>query len=80
VKDTHIHTRRMGVRGTGDVFKGPDGVEGKDEVGKCGHWDSEYDSSGYCRDEDCRHARFVQALLTGKARKLPNGLIVWVHD
>jgi len=72
--------RRMGIRGTGDVFQGPSGLEGIGEVGKCGHWDSEYDRYGYCRDLDCRANRLVEALKAGRARKLPDGTILWLHE
>lgn len=43
---------------------------------KCGHFD-EPTLGGFCRSDDCRHDRFVKALLEGKAVKLKNGTIVW---
>jgi hypothetical protein len=58
------------------------GVQGQGNeggsVGLCGHWDNELDHAGYCRDDDCKRDRLIQALKDGKAHKLPNGLIVWV--
>lgn len=55
--------------------------EGKPEApfgtGKCGHWDSELDRFGYCRDEDCKRDRFIKALHDGEAMKLPNGTLLW---
>ena len=44
--------------------------------GRCGHY-GDLDRFGYCLDEDCRHKRLVHALMIGKARKLPNGVLLW---
>jgi len=71
---------RMGIK---KKSAGPWG-EGKAEEGyrdgmcpACGHYDTEMDRFGYCRDEDCKRERFIKALHTGEAMKLPNGTIIW---
>ena len=48
-------------------------------VGKCGHWDWETDRFGFCRDEECRRERFIQALYKGEAMMLKDGSIVWCN-
>jgi len=50
------------------------------EIGKCGHWDNELDTLGYCRDIDCRRDRLVEALKTGKAFRAKDGTIYWNQD
>jgi hypothetical protein len=50
----------------------------KGGIGKCGHWDNELDFSGHCRDEDCRHSRVVNALLTGRACMGSDGVLRWL--
>jgi len=70
-------TKRMGFK---QKSAGP-WDEGKPErehgIGKCGHWDSELDAHGYCRDEDCRRERLIKALHNGEAMKAPTGVIIW---
>ncbi len=43
----------------------------------CGHYDLHDDGMGYCRDEECRRNRLIEAFKKGEAMKLPNGNIVW---
>lgn len=49
----------------------------QDGVGECGHWDSQLDRHGYCRDIDCRRKRLVAALISGDAFKMACGTLVW---
>ena len=73
------HTRKMGVKGQGDLYGGSvNHAKWRDGVGRCGHYDTELDSGGFCRDQDCRHDRLVQALKDGRARKVEDGTIVWI--
>ena len=46
-------------------------------VAKCGHWDWETDNFGFCRDEDCKRERFIEALYKGEAMMTKEGVIVW---
>lgn len=77
-----FHDIKRGSKKLGFKSKsaGPWG-EGKPErddgVGKCGHYDVELDKNGYCRDEDCRRDRLIEALHSGEAMRLPNGTILW---
>lgn len=65
----------LGVRNTSDVWAPNEGG-----VGKCGHWDAEYDTYGYCRDEACKKDRLSKALANGKAFRLTDGTVFWMHD
>ena len=69
--------RRMGFK---NKSAGP-WDEGKAEkehgVGKCGHWDSQLDDMGYCRDEDCRRERLIKALHNGEAMMTSTGVLLW---
>ena len=75
--DMRKHTRTMSVRSCGEAFAPAAGVEGIGEVGRCGHWDAEYDQYGYCRDRECRHERLVRALQSGDAWRMPDGTLMW---
>jgi hypothetical protein len=73
------HTRKMGVKGQGDLYGGSvNHAKWRDGVGRCGHYDTELDSGGFCRDQDCRRDRLIQALKDGRARKLEDGTIIWI--
>jgi hypothetical protein len=80
MKDLRKYSYRMGLKGASGIYKRPDGLEGEGEVGKCGHWDAEYDWLGYCRDEQCRKNRIAAALRSGKAARLSDGTIVWMAE
>ncbi len=43
----------------------------------CKQYDVELDKFGYCRDEDCKRERLIEALHSGEAMKLGSGDIVW---
>lgn len=73
----HTHTHMRVKAGGGSIIAPPDGDEGVGEVGRCGHWDAEYDTHGYCRDAECRHDRLVRALQSGDAFRLKDGTLVW---
>ena len=85
MEDLYKIKRRLGIK---DHATGPwmDGVKrhklnedgGVGFLCKCNHYDLESDFGGYCRDENCRRERFIQALHKGEAMMLPNGTIVWV--
>jgi hypothetical protein len=51
-----------------------------DGVGRCGHWDSELDRYGFCRDSQCRHDRVIKAVQNGKARMTTEFGLVWIVD
>lgn len=72
-----LSTKRLGFKGKS---AGPWG-EGKPErdggVGLCGHYDEELDNMGYCRDEDCKRDRLIEALYKGEAMKTSDGTIIW---
>ena len=48
-----------------------------DGVGLCGHYDVELDHLGYCRDEECKRERVIEALHTGEAMMTKDGMLVW---
>lgn len=80
MEGTRRETRRMGLRGQGDLYSSPGGKVGVGEdVGKCGHWDAEYDAHGYCRDLDCKRERLLKALQCGDAFMTKDGILVWTH-
>ena len=54
-------------------------INSGEREGKCGHW-GELDRFGYCSDEECRHNRLVAALHAGKAKRLPDGTLVWAVE
>jgi hypothetical protein len=56
-----------------DMYKG----KYRDGVGLCGHYDTELDDFGYCRDEDCKRDRLIKALYDGEAMKTKDGDIIW---
>ena len=43
----------------------------------CGLYEQELSQDGYCRREECRHDRIVQALIKGEARMLKDGTFIW---
>jgi hypothetical protein len=77
--DLHKHTQaHMRLRsGTASIVAPAEGREGEGEVGRCGHWDAEYDGHGYCRDRDCKSDRLVKALQSGSAWRMPDGTLIW---
>ena len=80
MKDLKQFSRRIGFKSSSagpwnDVNSKPE--ENNNDVGKCGHYDIELSSDGYCRDENCRRARLKRALETGEAIRIPNGNIIW---
>jgi hypothetical protein len=38
----------------------------------------EIDRFQFCLEDDCRHTRLIADLHSGKARKLPDGTLVWI--
>lgn len=75
-KHTQAHMRLKA--GGSSIIAPSDGVEGIGEsVGRCGHWDAEYDQHGYCRDQECRRDRLIKALETGDAFRTPDGTLMW---
>lgn len=71
-------TRKMGFGNSqGQLFGGSvDRAKYRDGIGLCGHYDTELDAGGFCRDDDCRHERLVKALKEGRAMKVGD-TIVW---
>lgn len=45
----------------------------------CGNYDVELDKFNYCRDEECKRKRLVNALHIGEAIRTPDGTIIWTH-
>ena len=54
-------------------------VNSGEREGKCGHVDT-LDRFGYCVQDDCRAERLVKDLKAGRAKKLPNGTLVWAVE
>jgi hypothetical protein len=76
-------TRRMGIK---TKSAGPWDEISKKEMGRftdgvggegCGHYDTELDPFGYCRDEDCRYNRIVAAIKSGEAMMNKEGVLIW---
>jgi hypothetical protein len=72
-----LSTRKLGFKGKSAGPWGEGRQEKEDGVGICGHYDVELDEHGYCRDEECRYNRLIDALKKGEAMKTPDGTIVW---
>ena len=70
-------SRKLGIKSKSAGPWGEGKPEADDGVGKCGHYDVELTKEGFCRDDDCKYERLVQAFKDGEAMKLPNGNIVW---
>jgi hypothetical protein len=74
-------TSKMLVKSTsaGPWYNLSDEQKGKfrDGVGLCNHYDTELDSLGFCRDEECRRNRVMKALHSGEAMMTPDGVLVW---
>jgi len=77
-------TRKMGHGSAGGKVFGGGSTDKKyrDGIGKCGHYDTELDQMGWCRDEACRSVRLEQDLKNGHAQRTPgpDGTIVWIHS
>ena len=76
-KNIKRETQRVGFKQKSAGPWGEGKPEGEDGTGKCGHYDVELDKFGYCRDEDCKRDRLIQALHDGEAFKSPTGTIIW---
>ena len=72
-----ISTKRLGWKAKSAGPWGEGRPSSKDGIGRCGHYDVELDDNGYCRDEDCRYNRLIEALKSGEAMKTPDGTILW---
>ena len=86
MEDLKEQLRRMYIKNRSVGFDGApkDAVDENGEVGgncpKCGRYEIELDRFGYCRDERCKHKRYIEAVKMGSVQRLSDGTIIWLHD